>query len=301
MVIKNRSRICLLISAAIIIAALLLTVFGHGINLGIDFEGGLSMQYDVKTAVNKAVIETALDKMDVGSYVVTVQGAKDNEINVRIKDVAKDDIQNLQATFENEIKAEYPEAESIGDVSYVGPVAGATLVRNAVVSVLLASLLMLIYIAIRFDLNSGLSAVFGLIHDVLIMLSFMVIFRSFIQMNSSFIAAALTIVGYSINNTIVIFDRIRENAKKMPTAPKEEVTNVSIRESLGRTICTTVTTLITIVALCILGVASIREFALPIIVGILAGMYSANLINGYIWAWLEERGFPHRKGKAKKA
>ena len=296
MVVKNRSRICLLISAAIIIAALLLTIFGHGINLGIDFEDGLSMQYDVKTAVNKAVIETALDKMDVGSYVVNVQGAKDNEINVRIKDVAKDDIQNLQATFENEIKAEYPEAESIGDVSYVGPVAGATLVRNAVVSVLLASLLMLIYIAIRFDLNSGLSAVFGLIHDVLIMLSFMVIFRSFIQMNSSFIAAALTIVGYSINNTIVIFDRIRENAKKMPTSPKEEVTNISIRESLGRTICTTVTTLITIVALCILGVASIREFALPIIVGIISGVYSANMINGYVWAFLEEK---RRSRKAK--
>ena len=298
MVIKNRSRICLLISAAIIIAALLLTIFGHGINLGIDFEGGLSMQYDVKTAVNKAVIETALDKMDVGSYVVTVQGAKDNEINVRIKDVAKDDIQNVQATFENEIKAEYPEAESIGDVSYVGPVAGATLVRNAVVSVLLASLLMLIYIAIRFDLNSGLSAVFGLIHDVLIMLSFMVIFRSFIQMNSSFIAAALTIVGYSINNTIVIFDRIRENAKKMPTGAREEVTNISIKESLGRTICTTVTTLITIVALCILGVASIREFALPIIVGILSGVYSANMINGYIWAWLEEKRKARKAAKA---
>ena len=298
MVVKNRSRICLLISAAIIVVALLLTIFGHGINLGIDFAGGLSMQYDVKTPVNKAVIETALDKMDVGSYVVNVQGANSNEINVRIKDVAKDDIQILQSKFEEEIKAEYPDVVSIGDVSYVGPVAGATLVRNAVVSVLLASLLMLIYIAIRFDLNSGLSAVFGLIHDVLIMLSFMVIFRSFIQMNSSFIAAALTIVGYSINNTIVIFDRIRENAKKMPTAPKEEVTNVSIRESLGRTICTTVTTLITIVALCILGVASIREFALPIIVGILSGVYSANMINGYIWAWLEEKRKARKAAKA---
>ena len=298
MVIKNRSRICLLISAAIIIAALLLTIFGHGINLGIDFAGGLSMQYDVKTPVNKAVIETALDKMDVGSYVVNVQGANSNEINVRIKDVAKDDIQILQAKFEEEIKAEYPDVVSIGDVSYVGPVAGKTLVRNAVVSVLLASLLMLIYIAIRFDLNSGLSAVFGLIHDVLIMLSFMVIFRSVIQMNSSFIAAALTIVGYSINNTIVIFDRIRENAKKMPTSPKEEVTNVSIRESLGRTICTTATTLITIVALCILGVASIREFALPIIVGILSGVYSANMINGYIWAWLEEKRKARKAAKA---
>ena len=158
--------------------------------------------------------------MGIRSYTVTVQGANNNEVNIRIKDVSKDDIQKVQATFEENIKKKYPEAVSIGDVNYVGPVAGATLVKNAVISVLLAAALMLIYIAIRFDLNSGLSAVFGLLHDVLIMLSFMVIFRSVIQMNSSFIAAALTIVGYSINNTIVIFDRIRENAKKMPTAPR---------------------------------------------------------------------------------
>ena len=295
MTIKNRSKICLIISAAIICLALILSIFGHGINLGIDFEGGLSMQYDMKSAVNKADVEAALNGMDVKAYTVTVQGAAGNEVNIRIKDVAQDDIQNVQDNFETAIRDTYPEAESIGDVNYVGPVAGATLVKNAILSVLIASALMLIYIAIRFDLNSGLSAVFGLLHDVAIMLSFMVIFRSVIQMNSSFIAAALTIVGYSINNTIVIFDRIRENAKKMPSAPREEVTNISIRESLGRTICTTVTTLITIVALCILGVASIREFALPIIVGILSGVYSANMINGYVWAFLEE------KRRAKKA
>ena len=289
MAIKNRSKVCLCISCAIIVVALVLTIFGLGINLGIDFEGGLSMQYDMKTAVTSADVSAVLTGMGVSSSTVTVQGRNNNEVNVRIKDVAKDDIQKVQADFEAGIKETYPEAVSIGDVNYVGPVAGATLVRNAVISVLLAAALMLIYIAIRFDLNSGLAAVFGLLHDVLIMLSFMVIFRSVIQMNSSFIAAALTIVGYSINNTIVIFDRIRENAKKMPTAPREEVTNISIRESLGRTICTTVTTLITIVALCILGVASIREFALPIIVGILSGVYSANMINGYVWAFLEEK------------
>ncbi len=296
MVIKNRSRICLIISGAIILIALVLTLCGCGINMGIDFEGGLSMQYDLKTAANKADVDAVLTSMDVGTYTVTVQGSQDNEINIRIKDVAKDDIQKVQADFETGIKEKYADAESIGDVNYVGPVAGATLVKNAVVSVLLASVLMLIYIAIRFDFNSGLSAVFGLLHDVLMMLSFMVILRSFIQMNSSFIAAALTIVGYSINNTIVIFDRIRENAKKMPTTPREEVTNISIKESLGRTICTTVTTLITIVALCILGVASIREFALPIIIGILSGVYSANMINGYVWAFLEEK---RRTRKAK--
>ncbi len=296
MVIKNRSRICLIISAAIILVALVLTLCGRGINLGIDFEGGLSMQYDLKTTAEKGDVDAVLSGMDISSYTVTVQGSGNNEINIRIKDVAKDDIQKVQDDFETGLKEKYPDAESIGDVNYVGPVAGATLVKNAVISVLLATVLMLIYIAIRFDFNSGLSAVFGLLHDVLIMLSFMVILRSFIQMNSSFIAAALTIVGYSINNTIVIFDRIRENHKKMPTAPKEEVTNISIKESLGRTICTTVTTLITIVALCILGVASIREFALPIIIGILSGVYSANMINGYVWAFLEEK---RRSRKAK--
>ena len=289
MVIKNRSRICLIISAVIIVAALLLHLFGMGINLGIDFSGGLSMQYDMKTAVNASDVTAVLDKMGVVDNTVQVQGANSNEVNVRIKNLDKDDVQKVQADFEAGVKEIYPEAESVGDVNYVGPVAGETLVRNAVISVLLAAALMLIYIAIRFDLNSGIAAVFGLLHDVLIMLSFMVIFRSVIQMNSSFIAAALTIVGYSINNTIVIFDRIRENAKKMPTIAREEVTNISIRESLGRTICTTVTTLITIVALCILGVASIREFALPIIVGIISGVYSANMINGYVWAFLEEK------------
>lgn len=296
MVIKNRSRICLIISAVIIIAALLLHLFGMGINLGIDFSGGLSMQYDMKTAVNASDVTAVLDKMGVVDNTVQVQGANSNEVNVRIKNLDKDDVQKVQADFEAGVKEIYPEAESVGDVNYVGPVAGETLVRNAVISVLLAAALMLIYIAIRFDLNSGIAAVFGLLHDVLIMLSFMVIFRSVIQMNSSFIAAALTIVGYSINNTIVIFDRIRENAKKMPTVAREEVTNISIRESLGRTICTTVTTLITIVALCILGVASIREFALPIIVGIISGVYSANMINGYVWAFLEEK---RRSRKAK--
>ena len=296
MAIKNRSKICLIISAIIIIAALILTLCGRGINLGIDFAGGLSMQYDMKTPVTSADVSAVLDNMGITSSTVTVQGSNNNEANIRIKEISKDDIQKVQADFEAGIKETYPEAVSIGDVNYVGPVAGATLVKNAVISVLLAAALMLIYIAIRFDLNSGIAAVFGLLHDVLIMLSFMVIFRSVIQMNSSFIAAALTIVGYSINNTIVIFDRIRENAKKMPTGAREEVTNISIKESLGRTICTTVTTLITIVALCILGVASIREFALPIIVGIISGVYSANMINGYVWAFLEEK---RRSRKAK--
>ncbi len=301
MVIKNRSKICLIISAAIIVVALFLTIIGSGINMGIDFAGGQSVVYKLTkdTAADKASVEKVLDEMNIGSYTVTVQGSYSNEVNLRLRDVSEDDIETVMNDFQTRIVEKYPDA-TFDSRSSVGPVAGAALLKNAIFSVLIASVLMLIYIAIRFDLNSGLAAVFGLVHDVLIMLSFMVIFRSIIQMNSSFIAAALTIVGYSINNTIVIFDRIRENAKKMPTVAREEVANISVKESLGRTICTTITTLITIVALCILGVASIREFALPIIVGILSGVYSANMINPYVWATLEEKRRA-RKAAAKKA
>ena len=215
---------------------------------------------------------------------------------VRVKEVSEEGVQGLQAAFEAALAEKYPNMTQSGDVSYVGPVAGQTLLYNAFMSVLIASVLMLAYIAIRFDLNSGIAAVLGLVHDVLMMLSFMVLLRSVVQMNSSFIAAMLTIVGYSINNTIVIFDRIRENAKKLsPDMPRVDVVNRSVQECLGRTINTTLTTLITIVLLYILGVDSIREFALPIIVGLLSGVYSANMINGYVWAFLEE------KRKARKA
>ena len=293
MIVKNRSRICLMISAAIVVVALVMSICGYGINFGIDFTGGLSMKFAMGGEYVKADVEAILKEQNLGSYTLTEQGG--NEIVIRLSSINEDDVQNVQNVIEEQLAAKYPAAQRIGDVNYVGPVAGATLLRNAIMSVLIAGVCMLIYIAFRFDLSSGLAAVLGLMHDVIIMLAFMVILRSFVQMNSSFIAAMLTIVGYAINNTIVIFDRIRENARKAPGMARDEVVNKSVKETLGRTVNTTLTTLITIVALYVLGVASIREFALPIIVGILSGVYSANMINGYVWAFLET------KKKARKA
>lgn len=296
MTIKNYSKQCLMISAGIMVLALLLSLFGMGINVGIDFSGGMSMQYTMGEAVTQSDVEGVLNGIGLKDYAVSVQGSNRDSINIRIKAIDEDGVQGIQASITEALQTKYPNAAIYGDVNYVGPVAGATLLRNAFFSVLIAALCMLIYIAIRFDFNSGAAAVLGLVHDVLIMLSFMVILRSFVQMNSSFIAAMLTIVGYSINNTIIIFDRIRENARKMPTStPRVDVVNRSIKECLGRTINTTLTTLVTIVCLYIFGVSSIREFALPIIVGIISGVYSANMINGYVWAFLEE------KKRAKKA
>ena len=281
------------------VLALLLSLFGMGINVGIDFSGGMSMQYTMGEAVTQSDIEGVLNGIGLKDYAVSVQGTGKDSINIRIKAIDEDGVQGVQASITEALQAKYPNAAIYGDVNYVGPVAGATLLRNAFLSVLIAALCMLIYIAIRFDFNSGAAAVLGLVHDVLIMLSFMVILRSFVQMNSSFIAAMLTIVGYSINNTIIIFDRIRENARKMPSStPRADVVNRSIKECLGRTINTTLTTLVTIVSLYIFGVSSIREFALPIIVGIISGVYSANMINGYVWAFLEEKKRAKKAAKA---
>ena len=299
MTIKNYSKQCLMISAGIMVLALLLSLFGMGINVGIDFSGGMSMQYTMGEAVTQSDIEGVLNGIGLKDYAVSVQGTGKDSINIRIKAIDEDGVQGVQASITEALQAKYPNAAIYGDVNYVGPVAGATLLRNAFLSVLIAALCMLIYIAIRFDFNSGAAAVLGLVHDVLIMLSFMVILRSFVQMNSSFIAAMLTIVGYSINNTIIIFDRIRENARKMPSStPRVDVVNRSIKECLGRTINTTLTTLVTIVCLYIFGVSSIREFALPIIVGIISGVYRANMINGYVWAFLEEKKRAKKAAKA---
>ena len=186
------------------------------------------------------------------------------------------------------------------DITRVGAVVGAELISNAIKSLTLAAVLMLVYIAFRFDLYSGVAAVIGLIHDVAIMMSFVVILRGFIRVETTFIAALLTIVGYSINNTIIIFDRIRENSRKagVRNLANDQIVNVSVTESLPRTLNTTVTTLLTIVTLYVLGVDSIKQFALPLIIGIVAGTYSANMINGYVWAALLDL---RAKAKAKKA
>lgn len=308
MKIQNRSRVCLCISAAILVVAIVMSLCGYGINYGIDFAGGLNMQYNLGAAFDTADVSQALENQGISEYTVSVSGADGYTAQIRVPQLSDEaEIQNLQNALEAELSEKYPTMDTeTATASYVGPIAGATLVKNAILSVLIAAALMLVYIAIRFDFASGLAAVIGLLHDVLLMLAFMVILRNVIQMNSSFIAAMLTIVGYSINNTIVIFDRIRENNKKPAYAglKRDEVVNISVRESLGRTINTTLTTLVTIVTLYILGVDAIREFSLPIIVGILAGVYSANMINGYVWALLEERRIGRkdaRKLRAKKA
>ena len=163
------------------------------------------------------------------------------------------------------------------------------LLWSALAAILASVVLMLVYIAFRFELTSGLSAIIALFHDILIMFCFMAIFR--IEINSTFIAALITILGYSINNTIIIFDRVRENNKSLYASGQSAafIANKSVSETVLRTVNTTLTTLLTIGMVAILGVPDIKIFALPIIIGLLAGTYSSVFISPAIWASWKDR------------
>ena len=226
--------------------------------------------------------------------------AEESGTRMRVLVNIDDQASQVRSLLEREMTAKYPNFRFVS-IDHVSAIAGRDLLGNAVKALLIAFACMLIYIAIRFDVFSGLAALFGLIHDVLIMCSFMVFFRGFFQVNSSFIAAVLTIVGYSINNTIIIFDRIRETAKKpgYTQKPRMEIVEDSVANTLSRTINTSLTTLITLIALYVFGVDSIREFAFPLIVGMLAGTYSSVLLSGQVWAmWMEKRNARKAQKKA---
>ena len=282
---KNHLKPCAALSAAIIVIALVLTMMGMGMNLGIDFTGGTLMTYNMGAEFSVDEVKAALADCGVAEAQIAKTGEDNTQVQIRIADVENTD--DLRDALVENLSASYPAIEYV-DITRVGAVVGGELINNAIKSLTLAAVLMLVYIAFRFDLYSGLAAIIGLVHDVAIMMSFVVILRSFIRVETTFIAALLTIVGYSINNTIIIFDRIRENSHKpdVRQLPREQIVNLSVTESLPRTINTTITTLLTVVTLYILGVDSIKQFALPLIIGMVAGVYSANMINGYVWALL---------------
>ena len=291
---KNRLKLCAAISVAIMAVALVMTLMGQGMNLGIDFTGGTLMTYNMGADFNADDVKAALAECGVADAQIAKTGDNGTQVQIRIKDSENTD--DLRDALEEELAKTYPSIAYV-DITRVGAVAGSELINNAVKSVTIAAVLMLLYIAVRFDFYSGLAAVIGLAHDVAIMLSAVVILHSFIRVETTFIAALLTIVGYSINNTIIIFDRIRENNRKasVRAMAKEQLGSLSGKESLPRTLNTTITTLLTIVTLYVLGVDSIKQFALPLIIGIVAGTYSANMINGYVWALLVDKSTKRKK------
>lgn len=280
-IVENRLKF-FAVSIVIILAGIVTMIVngsaGKGIfNFGIEFTGGTSMSVEIGEEFSNDDVTKIIEDVTGQKSPQVQKVIGTNSVSIKMQSIDGD----TRTKLSESIKQKYQNAviDSIVDVS-------ATVSREmqmtAIKAVLIACICMLIYISIRFkDIRAGGSAIVALVHDVLVVMTCYVVFR--IPVDNAFIAVLLTILGYSINSTIVIFDRIRENTPKYRKNQTAEKINKSISQTLGRSINTTLTTLFTIGAIYILGVQSIKDFSLPMIVGIIAGAYSSIFISANIW------------------
>ena len=269
-----------------IIAMIFFSANGKGsLNYSLEFMGGTSTTVEFTDKYDLAYIEeNVLPKITevIGDNEVQTTMVKDsNEVIFKTKTLDENQRLALDKMFEAKFGVTPTESESIS-----GTVSGE-MRKDAIMAIAIATLLMMIYIAFRFsDIRFGASSIIALIHDVLVVLAFYAIAR--ISVGNNFIACMLTIVGYSINATIVIFDRIRENLVEMTKESLEEIVNKSITQSLSRSIFTSLTTFFMVASLCIFGASSLVEFALPLMVGIVCGTFSSICLTGPIWYLLRK-------------
>ncbi len=297
-------------AVSVVIVVGLIFFILSGLNLGIDYTGGTLMTVDMGKAYEVNDVRDVLAQNGFADAPVVKSESSTGANQVIIRMQEKGTSEEQATTRENIVKGlqvKYPDAKLMNS-QRVGGVASAELIRNTMWSILIASVLILIYVAIRFKYIAGVAAVIALVHDILVMTAVVAIFR--IQVNSSYIAAILTILGYSINDTIVVFDRIRENEPKYypRVLNRFQLTDLSIKQTLVRSINASMTVLLTTVALYVFGVDSIKEFALPLLVGIASGTYSSIFVAAPIWAWWKDsvdfkKGIikTHSNAKPKKA
>jgi preprotein translocase subunit SecF len=298
--IVSKFKYTIWVTITVIVLGIVFALASGGLNIGIDFTGGsittieMGQQFDVKDVSNVL--------SDLGIQNAPIVKSGDNwtqaEIRVQVNQAEAEAQADMSSGILAGIQKTYPNAAIISQ-DKVGGVASSELVLDAFLAVLIACALMMVYIWIRFELYPGVGAIIALLHDVIVMTAVMAIFR--VQINSSYIAACLTIVGYSINDTIVLYDRIRDNYKVMGLKKftRREIANTSFRQTLGRTINTSLTTIIMVTFLYIFGVQSIKEFAFPLIIGLLSGTYSSMFIAVPISVFLQEKNID-QKGQKKK-
>lgn len=289
----ERTKIWFSISLVVILIGLGF-MMTKGLNYGIDFKGGTQITVQMNQEFIKADVDAIIDEFAKGKYSSKMVNDGE-EIEILIQEGTLDEAQI--SSLIDKISEKYSLEEGAYQTETIGALVGRELQKNAFVVVIVASIAMLIYISLRFELSFAVAAIIALVHDILVTLSVYAILG--IQINTPFIAAILTIVGYSINDTIVIFDRIRENRKKHLKASVTEVANMSIKVSIARSINTSLTTLITITAVFVF-VPAIRPFSLPLIIGIACGAYSSIFIASPLWVIF--KNYKHRKnGKDSKS
>lgn len=283
MKIVENKKYFFILSALIILTGGIFTLI-QGVELGIDFTGGTEIEIDMEQYVETSEIREVLDSYDPAASINHIGGDQNNIVIRTSEDLSSEQRRELF----NDLQEEYNlSSDQPLRVDQFGPSIGQEIQQRALLSILISAIGMLIYITFRFELSYGIASLTALLHDILIVLSVYAVLN--IPINNPFIAAVLTILGYSINDSIVVFDRVRENVPFLKKNNFAELGNTSIAQTLKRSIITSITTLLTIVALYILGVEQIRTFALPLIAGIVSGTYSSIFIATPVWVMIKEK------------
>ncbi|AFM21095.1 protein-export membrane protein, SecD/SecF family [Acetomicrobium mobile DSM 13181] len=283
-------RLALLGSALLVLLSLVLLIT-RGLNFGIDFTGGMLLQLEFDSPVSVAEVRGSLDKIGFGGSVI--QAYSEKGVLIRLKTDQESD----QKKIVNSLRESLGKNVKVLRTEVVGPVAGSQLRRSAILATSLALLAMLAYITFRFQFRFAVGGVVALVHDVIITLGIFSI--TYHEVSMPFIAGMLTLVGYSINDTIVVFDRVRENFKNLKQWGMVDLFNNSINQVLSRTINTSLTTLFPVITLFLWGGEVISDFSMALLIGIIVGTYSSIYIAGAMVVEWYLRS-PHEAGKLQK-
>ena len=271
-----------IVSASLVVASLGL-FFTQGLNFGIDFKGGTLIEIGTNGPADIADLRDIIGSLDLGEVQIQEFGSpEDVLIRVGEKADATDNAENLSAV--DQIRNALPQDVTFRRVEVVGPQISGELVRAGFLAVTVAIGLMLFYIWLRFEWQFSVGAVLALIHDIILTIGVFCLIQ--LEFNLSIIAAILTIVGYSMNDTVVVYDRVRENLRRFKKMPLSELANLSINSTLSRTVMTSVTTLLALFSLYILGGEVIRGFTLAMIWGVFVGTYSSIFIAAPVLMYL---------------
>lgn len=273
------------IISGVLLALGLVLILVFRLNLSIDFSSGTRIEVLSDKSLTAEQVEAAFEKQDIEIDDITLSGENNEVASARLKGVlSKDEIADLKSAFHDEFGSD-------PSVSTVSPTVGKELAKNGVIALIIASIGIIIYVTLRFEFAMAVAAIASLLHDAFFMVAFFSITR--LEVDLTFIAAVLTIIGYSINDTIVTFDRMRENLQKKKRLKTFEdiadVVNVSVRQTLTRSVNTVLTVLITVVAMIVFGSESIRNFNIALLVGLVTGVYSSIFIATNLWVVLKAK------------
>ena len=282
------SKYFAIFSSIILLVGVIFTTT-KGLALGIDYQAGSDISLVTDKKLSNKELNNDIKKLNLKKVEIDIRA---KEADVRVKDILKKDkVEEVKKYFENKYKANV-------DIGVVSNVVKQELIKNAIFAILVSLVGIIIYISIRFHVSFGICSVLCLLHDVLLMTAFMAISR--VEVDSMFIAAVLAIIGYSINNTIVVFDRIRENLNgkninKLTTKEITDVANISMKQTALRSIYTSLTTIIPVITLIILGSREVLSFNLAMTVGLIAGTYSSLFIAPLLWTKFAKIGYSKKK------